>query len=294
VDGSFRQSAQAVKVQSFPIHPSLSWPDNRPTDSQAFIILRAGSQLTAYKSAFALDKNRASFMLVDGTHDIRWLLERDEGSELLYKFRSARNESHRDCLARGKIWIGAAMALNDPFDSKPKEFLNRATAEEANAYREAVRQLRVLCFSGPFTGGPDDLLRWSHYGDGHQGYCLMIRDAAILAKTRPVTYHETYPDLAEHTPTTPGFWETVGFFKASCWKYEDERRALFPNGSELEYTIPACAIWGVVFGCWSLRDQRFEVARLALANNPKCFFFNAEIVKKSFSLEYHNTTTKYR
>lgn len=231
---------------------------------------------------------------MNGTHDINWLLERDEGAELLYKFRSAQDPRHHDCLARGKIWIGEATALNDPFDSKPKEFLTRSTREDAAAYREAVRQLRVLCFSGPFTGGPDDSLRWSHYGDRHQGYCLMIRDAAIFEKTRRVTYCESYPELAARTPTSPDFWRQVGFFKAACWSYEDERRALFPDNSELEYTIPASSIWGVVFGCWSKRDERFAVARLALANNPRCYFFDAEIVSSSFFLNYRNATTVYR
>ncbi len=233
-------------------------------------------------------------MPTDGTHDIKWLLERDPGPELLYKFRSTRDNFHQNSLASGKLWIGEALALNDPFDSKPREFLSCESAETANAYHAAIRQLRVLCFSGRFTGGPEDILRWSHYGDGHRGYCLMIRDASLLAQTRPVSYEPTYPDLAEHTPTAPDFWNKVGFFKAPCWKYEDERRALFPNGSALEYTMPARAIWGVVFGCWSRREERFEVARHALANNPDCFFFDAEIVRSSFSLNYRNATLVYR
>jgi hypothetical protein len=233
-------------------------------------------------------------MSIDGTHDIKWLLERDAGPELLYKFRSARDERHQTSLANGKLWIGEALALNDPFDSKPKEFLHRESVEEANAYRAAVRQLRVLCFSGPFTGGPDDILRWSHYGDGHRGYCLMIRDPVLLAKTRRVSYEPSYPDLAEHTAAAPDFWDKVGFFKAPCWRYEDERRALFPAGSALEYTIPTGAIWGVAFGCWSQRDERMGVARLALANNPNCAFFDAEIVRSSFTLNYRNATIVYR
>lgn len=233
-------------------------------------------------------------MQTEGTQQIQCLLERDQGPEILYKFRSCQDPKHRDCLTRGKIWIGEATALNDPFDSKPKEFLQRATAEEANAYLDAVRNLRVLSFCGPLKSDGDDILRWSHYGDGHKGYCLMIHDPELLAKTRPVSYEPSYPNLAEHTPTAPDFWNKVGFFKAPVWRYEDERRALFPNGTATEYTIPVHAIWGVVFGCWSMFNDRVEIARLALANNPTCQFFDAEIVKNSFSLNYRCATEPYR
>ncbi len=231
----------------------------------------------------------------DPVHDINWLIERESpGFELLYKFRSCRNPHHEESLQRGKLWIGEALALNDPFDSKPKEFLHRDTAAEANAYREAVRNLRVLCFSGPFRGNGDDILRWSHYGDGHRGYCLMIHDPELLPRLRQVTYEPSYPSLAEHTPNSAEFWNKVGFFKAPCWSYEDERRVLFPNGSDKEYGIPARGIWGVAFGCWSQQEERYAVARLALANNPDCYFFDASIVKSSFSLCYRNTTVEYR
>jgi hypothetical protein len=69
---------------------------------------------------------------------------------------------------------------------------------------------------------------------------------------------------------------------------------LFPSGSEKEYTLPAGAIWGVTFGCWSDRAERRQVAQLAMANNPECFFFDASIVKSSFSLRYSNCTPEYR
>lgn len=233
-------------------------------------------------------------MPFDPVHDINWLLERSPGVELLYKFRSTRDDRHQAALRASKLYIGEALALNDPFDSKPKEFLHRNTVEEANAYREVVRRLRVLCFSGPFKGDGDDILRWSHYGDGHRGYCLMIRDPALVARMRRVDYPASYPSLADHTPTAPDFWDRVGFFKAPCWSYEDERRVLFPNASEQEYTLPAGSIWGVVFGCWSERDERRAIAQLALTNNPECYFFDASIVKSSFSLRYSNCTPEYR
>ncbi|MBC7369479.1 MAG: DUF2971 domain-containing protein [Undibacterium sp.] len=233
-------------------------------------------------------------LLPDGTQDIQRLLAIENNTELLYKFRSCQNPLHQKSLADGKIWIGEATALNDPFDSKPKEFLSRSTAEEANSYRDAVRSLRVLCFCGPLKGDGDDILRWSHYGDGHQGYCLMINDANLVAKTRSVSYEPHYPNLAELTPTSPNFWDKVGFFKAPAWRYEDERRALFPNSTATEYTIPPGAIWGVAFGCWSLHVNRIEVARHAHANNPKCYYFDAEIVTASYSLNYRNATVVYR
>ncbi len=240
------------------------------------------------------DLSLSMIQALDNLHDIRWLLEREPSIDLLYKFRSCRDARHQLALERGKIYIGEAMALNDPFDSKPKEFLHRETANEANAYRDLVRQLRILCFSGPFKGNGDDILRWSHYADGHRGYCIMLNHPALLPRVRQVSYEATYPNLAQQTPTTPEFWKHVGFFKAPCWSYEDERRVVFPDGSETEYSIPERAIWGVTFGCWSEMSSRLVVARAALHNNPNCYFFHASIEKSSFSLRYINTTPEYR
>lgn len=225
--------------------------------------------------------------------DISRRLELSPGVELLYKFRSACDERHKESLRSGKLYIANALALNDPFDAKPIEFLHR-TAAEANACRDAVHQLRVLCFSGPFKGDGDDILRWSHYADGHRGYCLMIRDPALVAQMRRVDYPPEHPPLADFAPAAGEFWDHVGFFKAPCWSYEDERRVLFPCGSKETYDLPAGAIWGVVFGCMSRPAERRDIAELALTNNPECFFFEASMVKRSFSIRYSDCTPDYR
>lgn len=234
-----------------------------------------------------------SNMINPATCAIDSQLQWSGGGDLLYKFRSASKPHHLKALEDGTLWIPDTISLNDPFDSKPRVFLESDTEEERNRYRENVTGAGVLCFSGPFNGEQDELLRWSHYADGHMGFCLLIRDPALSAQARKVEYLDTYPNLAEVHATDARFWDRVGFFKAQCWRYEEERRVLFPGRARQEYKLPSGAIWGIVFGCWSRFDQRKEIARLVLKHSRGCKFFQARIRTDEFRLRYEFVTPEY-
>jgi hypothetical protein len=210
-------------------------------------------------------------------------LERDPG-----EFRSTRDEYHKTCLRNGSLWISGAMDLNDPFDSKPKALLHRGNFAERQA-RDAVRKIGVLSFPGPLRGDDKEMLQWAHYADGHRGYCLLIRDPALWKETKAVTYPPSYPDFSEQTAPTPDFGEKVGFFKAPCWEYENERRALLPGEGKTEHAVPKSAIWAIIFGCWSRCEEREEVASFGKHDAPNCYFFHSQ-----FSLESSGCTTPAR
>lgn len=222
------------------------------------------------------------------------LIELEARGEYLCKFRSASNKHHLECLEKGTLWIPDTTLLNDPFDSKPTVLLQTDDYEARTIIQQHVLGTGVLCFSGPLDGGPEEVLRWSHYADGHRGFCLLLRHPELNRQARSVSYLPNYPDLAGVTPADPEFWSKVGFFKAPCWRYEAERRIIFSGRANQEYSLPENAIWGVVFGCWSKQADRHLVARLALGRSRECRFFQARIQINEFRLRYDVVTPEYR
>jgi len=152
----------------------------------------------------------------------------------------------------------------------------------------------VLSFTGNLSYNSDDLLLWSHYADGHRGFCLVIRDEKLYKETTPVSYEPAYPDLDNVLPNDPRFWNKVGLFKASQWSYENERRALLEGKANSLLGLSQGAIFAVIFGCWTTTDDRQKIAAMVLQNNEKVLFFEARVVSKQFLVDYIYATPSYR
>jgi DUF2971 family protein len=57
--------------------------------------------------------------------------------------------------------------------------------------QKGVNRLGVFCLAGT----PENILMWSHYSNGHTGFCLEFRheDEPFLGRALPLTYAEEYP-----------------------------------------------------------------------------------------------------
>ena len=111
-----------------------------------------------------------------------------------------------------------------------------------------IYKIGVFCLSEV----PDDILMWSHYADGHRGFCLQFRIdpglypfGVLLFK---VDYTPSYPrinivsDLKEQT-------RKVLLTKALHWEYEREWRIFDPDKGPGTRVFPAEMLIGVIFGC---------------------------------------------
>lgn len=235
--------------------------------------------------------------------DLDYYLDRSSGPPPLFKFRSARNEHHTSVLRDGKLWIPRAFDLNDPFDSKPQQFLLTHDKLRKKAFFEKIWDTGLLSFTGELSGDSRDLLLWSHYADSHRGFCLVIRDEALHGMSRPVKYRSRYPDLDDVNPDSSDFWDEVGFFKARGWAYENERRVLFSGSANTFCSLPTGAVFAVLFGCWGIGPEdpnpqsqklRHEIANDVLEHSPRCLFFLARVVARKFRVRYENITREFR
>ena len=142
---------------------------------------------------------------------LAWAQAQSDMTRKLYKF-SGPNEYAIQNLENGVIYCQHYSAYNDPFEfwarihdglpdpnKEPDRFMAAKKAwgaqwmgdgdeyltdyfasciEDQPPFRSWINNTRIACFGTE----PDDLLMWSHYGDGLRGFCIVF-DESMLLKT---------------------------------------------------------------------------------------------------------------
>jgi hypothetical protein len=133
-----------------------------------------------------------------------------------------------------------------------------------------LEQRGVACFSAK----PLDIMMWSHYADGHRGFCLEFT-AAIepFSKARQVRYHEDFPYVnpvsllvEDSTDGDNELLVAMVLTKAPCWQYEEEWRLMHMEASKL-YTYDYSALTGIYFGA-AMPFVHKEILSLVLRGAP--------------------------
>ena len=210
------------------------------------------------------------------------------GVPKLYKYLPF-NDHSLSLLINKQIWCPKAKTLNDPF-----EFhfhltntnlggipINQLSLEEA---KKAIKELAVVCLSEI----DNDILMWSHYADGHTGFCIEFErsDNNDLGKwdyCLPVTYDAVEvpsfdpPRLEERASVA-----MIVSSKAPNWSYEKEWRLIisheFANGL---ISLPA-KITSLIFGCKMDNARRRTIANIL---HRDVSYFEAIQLKDSFGLD---------
>tara|TARA_R110002126_G_scaffold141936_1_gene287143 strand:+ start:7903 stop:8817 length:915 start_codon:yes stop_codon:yes gene_type:complete len=201
---------------------------------------------------------------------------RPEVSRKLYKF-SGPTEYALQNLENGVLFCQHYSAYNDPFEfwsniyegipdpkSEPERFLAAAAAwgfpaasvhelmteqafsenveeyfDECQHYAPpfgAMRQgIRIACFGSE----PDNLLMWSHYGDGLRGFCIVL-DESLIANASPQGYSLEVAYL-EAPPTVDRLvygiaWDQDWFSQAAI--DETTNRIQYQDREDLRSEIP--------------------------------------------------------
>lgn len=150
--------------------------------------------------------------------------------------------------------------------------LQRAFEDERKVRRE---QRGVACFSEL----RDDVMMWSHYADGHRGFCLEFSTASEpFSKAFPVSYQDTFPHIPanvlfrrernpeEEDETVRKILQAFVLTKAPCWSYEHEWRAMHLQHSML-YTYDWRALTGLYFGA-AMEYAHKEIISLVVRDSP--------------------------
>jgi len=164
-------------------------------------------------------------------------------------------------------------------DGKPtpkfRESVIRSLQSAIENERKVRREQRgVACFSEL----RDDIVMWSHYADGHRGFCLEFSTAFMpFSKALQVNYQDNFPTIpagvlfsdhhAGHDEgTTHQLMQAFVLTKAPCWGYEKEWRTLHIDANKL-FTYDYHALTGIYFGAAMPYAQK-EIISLILRGAP--------------------------
>ncbi|MBA2858331.1 hypothetical protein HNP93_001032 [Methanococcus maripaludis] len=202
---------------------------------------------------------KANDIDIEGAMQIKY----ENMPEKLYRYRPIKNKFLKE-LKNGNIWISSADNLNDPFECMYKigssafleiyakahgiapspeikietENICRSLLENDKSIESLKKSTYICCFS-EFN---DSKLMWSHYADGHKGFCIEYdfkneqTEEELIYSLFPIIYREELFDLVPHLlrndNPNPLIEIYLAMFKEISWSYEHEWRIIFPEHFE--------------------------------------------------------------
>lgn len=185
----------------------------------------------------------------------------------------SRLEIVKRILINNKIYIPSLKKLNDPF-----EFIINSH-HDFNSDNDPSLQKGILSFSTAFN----NILLWSHYGNGHTGIAIKFRvDESELQKFKKVQYIKNIEELILLDKLLA---------KSTDWAYENEyRRVLDFNSKEIELDKIGLIIEGIIFGFNNKKQVKDELRDICLACDLK--WGDIFLSKNDFSCELNYFSTE--
>lgn len=210
------------------------------------------------------------------------------GISKLYKYVSY-SERSLSILINKQIWCPKAKSLNDPFefhfdltqDSIGGIPIDQTSLENA---KKDVKEMPVICFSEV----NDDILMWSHYTQGHTGFCIEFErkednDLGMWDSCAPIVYNSDNQVLIftpQQLKNSESFTK-IATSKSPYWGYEKEWR-LIAHHDLADKLIPLpVPISRIIFGCNMGINERKTIARIL---GPDMKYAEAKKKKTEFAL----------
>ena len=133
----------------------------------------------------------------------------------------------------------------------------------------------------------DDLLMWSHYANGHRGFCLEFPSSiqeVFFGRAQPVVYSANRSIFDPRAPEDKQV-EDVVLTKSEHWMYELEWRVIDHENGEGLCEFPAETLAGVIFGCWTSDKDKTKVRRWIDEGGLKPTIYQAKQKRLDFRLE---------
>jgi hypothetical protein len=173
----------------------------------------------------------------------------------------------------------AQMCPDDVITPKFRETLIKHLEGVFEEQREVRRQHRgIACFSEH----SDDIVMWSHYANGHRGFCLEF-DTQIkpFSTAKPVNYDDRFPSVpirllfTDHAAghdedDTDLLLEAFVLTKATCWTYEHEWRAMHMEASK-RFGYGPHGLTGLYLGA-AMPDAQREILFRVMHGTPVTFY----------------------
>lgn len=252
-------------------------------------------------------------------------------TSFLYKYRHI-DENNKDFIAdiftNNKIFFASPSSFNDPFDCQarlsfdaplrlqrsyldsllkkrsPHLTRNERRTKIKNGLpsilgdnfskatlREILGDVGVFCLSEV----RDNILMWSHYANGHTGFCLEFiatSDTPIFGGALKVRYDIQKPILQYFIDDRLVQIEKALFTKSQDWSYEKEWRIIDHEHGAGVRSFNAEHLTGVILGCRMLESTKRQIIEWVLARKSKMKIYESVINEQKYTLDIVNTAHK--
>src|SRR5258706_1189401 len=124
----------------------------------------------------------------------------------------------------------------------------------------------------------DNILMWSHYSDGHRGFCLEFStDYLPFYMAAPVKYSNDLSTLSSQSAEDEILFE-LATTKAVDWKYEKEWR-IFVDLGETGAIYDPNALTGIYFGYEMPIEYREVIAMILQGSSTKLYVMTKSLTK---------------
>ena len=198
--------------------------------------------------------------------DITIIPRLTEPSEEQWKLQA--KQSREEYRRRGShgvdYWDGLYLTDGKPNTEFRQMVMN--SMDLSSGYMQVGNRTRgVACFSKTV----DDILMWSHYADGHRGFCLEFDTGfAPLQDATKVVYDDHLPSLRLADAHKGIEFPNAALMstKSAHWRYEQEWRVFSEQGN-MKFEIDAAALTGIYFGC-AMPSEHSEIIAIMLEGWP--------------------------
>ena len=172
-------------------------------------------------------------------------------------------------------WIASNMSRKER-KRRAKEmaktvYRNREDPKRREAYRNAtVEEIDSMAGILSLAAIRDQTLMWSHYADGHRGFCIGIDSQKLLHFAErlsyvgihllvdKVRYYDEPPKLNPYKMTDAQVFMTKWFCKSQEWSYEQEYRVLCGERPDYALQLAPDLLHSVTLGakCQDANRQR--------------------------------------
>lgn len=256
----------------------------------------------------------------------------------LYRYRSLETsrdyENAVNAICENKLYFPSPLKFNDPFDSKPLIVIDELTDEDWERILEKHKkqiqskfpntEIKELIRLGlhndieirenlddevlesigicSFCKSNNDILMWSHYSNGHRGYCLEFdpsQDPKFFESVKPVIYNEERPKIKSLGVDNQG---DIKFddeelnnsllTKSDQWCYEDEFRIINSVEGSKYYTFLPESLTGIILGIKISDQNKTIIQSLNCKRKSPVEIIEAKLKESEFGLEVYRRTSK--
>jgi hypothetical protein len=180
----------------------------------------------------------------------------------------------------------AKYSQNGKFINKFKEDIIEKTILNTDLLKVRWAEIGIACF----TEENNNILMWSHYANGHQGFCLEFDTKLYPFKSTDkksllkIMYSENYPPLSltDIPDNLPSITQDQLGIKSLNWQYEKEWR-MFSNRGNACIKYENGALSGIYFGCKINADDKKNIINILSGTQTK--LYQMEKSKDQFILE---------